>query len=47
MTEAKKRRAEAIWTYRISQEKVLKRLVEKGIFTQEHATICVIISLNN
>lgn len=37
MTEAEKRRAEAIWTYRISQEKVLKRLVEKGIFTQEHA----------
>ena len=37
MTEAEKRRAEAIWTYRISQEKVLKRLVEKGIFTQDHA----------
>lgn len=37
MTEAEKRRAEAIWTYRISQEKVLKRLVEKEIFTQEHA----------
>lgn len=37
MTEAEKRRAEAIWTYRISQEKVLRRLVEKGIFTQEHA----------
>ena len=37
MTEGEKRRAEAIWTYRISQEKVLKRLVEKEIFTQEHA----------
>ncbi len=37
MTEAEKRWAEAIWTYKISQEKVLKRLVEKGIFTQEHA----------
>mgnify|MGYP000909574946 CR=1 FL=1 len=37
MTEAEKRRAEAIWTYEISQEKVLKRLVAKGIFTQEHA----------
>ncbi len=37
ITEAEKRRAEAIWTYRISQEKVLKRLVEKEIFTQEHA----------
>lgn len=37
VTEAEKRRAEAIWTYRISQEKVLKSLVEKGIFTQEHA----------
>ncbi|WMC91299.1 KilA-N domain-containing protein [Kineothrix sp. MB12-C1] len=28
---------EAIWTYRISQEKVLKNLVARGIFTQEHA----------
>ena len=37
MTEAERRRAEAIWTYEISQEKVLKRLVAKGIFTQEHA----------
>ncbi|EHQ88986.1 KilA-N domain-containing protein [Desulfosporosinus youngiae] len=37
MTEAEKRRAEAIWTYRISQEKVLKSLVARGIFTQEHA----------
>jgi hypothetical protein len=37
MTEAEKRRAEAIWTYEISLEKVLKRLVNKGIFTQEHA----------
>lgn len=37
MIEGEKRRAEAIWTYRISQEKVLKSLVEKGIFTQEHA----------
>lgn len=36
MTEAEKRRTEAIWTYRISQEKVLRRLVAKGIFTQEH-----------
>ena len=42
MTEAEKRRAEAIWTYRISQEKVLKRLVEKGIFTQEHADYIVL-----
>lgn len=30
-------RAEAIWTYEISVEKVLKRLVEKDIFTQEQA----------
>ncbi len=37
MTEAEKRRAEAIWKYTISQQKVLKRLVDKGIFTQEHA----------
>ncbi len=37
MTEGEKRRAEAIWSYRISQEKVLKRLVEKGIFKQAHA----------
>lgn len=37
MTEAERRRAEAIWTYEISLEKVLKRLVNKGIFTQEHA----------
>lgn len=37
MTEAEKRRAEAVWTYEISQEKVLKSLVAKGFFTQEHA----------
>ncbi len=37
MTEAEKRRAEVIWTYEISLEKVLKRLVNKGIYTQEHA----------
>ena len=33
MTEEEKR-AEAIWTYSISREKVLKRLVEKNIITQ-------------
>lgn len=37
MTEAEKRRAEAIWTYEISLEKILKLLVNKGIYTQEHA----------
>ena len=37
MTEAEERRAESIWTYEISQEKVLKHLVAKRIFTQEHA----------
>lgn len=35
MTEKQKRRAEAVWTYTISIEKVLKRLVENGIQSQE------------
>ncbi len=37
MTERDKRKAEAIWSYTISVEKILKHLVEQGIQTQEEA----------
>ena len=30
-------RTEAIWVYTISQEKIMRRFVEKGFFTEEHA----------
>ena len=30
-------RTEAIWVYTISQEKIMRRFVEKAIFTEEHA----------
>ena len=34
---AEEKRAEALWTYFISKERILRRLVEKKIMTQEDA----------